>query len=183
MAAYGNKLAANFPGSGLYEHNGAAWVQLTSNSGVESMLAIAGKVYAVFTGLGLWKYDGGWTQLSGAVPNKLQAFNGKLAANFKGAGLFVHDGTAWTNIASSDAVENLIAIGSTLFADFGALGLYGYNGYWSRLTGADPNGLWAHGNRMVANFPDYGLYEYDGSNWVLLTGNGGSTDAIELDLP
>jgi len=59
--------------------------------------------------------------------------------------------------------------------DFGALGLYIYDGStWDRINTLDPAGLGAYSNKLVANFPTKGLYEYDGS-WTRITKN----DAVE----
>jgi hypothetical protein len=56
-----------------------------------------------------------------------------------------------------------------LALDFGALGLYLYDGLaWSRLNLRNPNGLAVYNNRVAANFPGFGLYEHDGTAWKKL---------------
>jgi hypothetical protein len=182
LLANGNKLLATFPGFGLHQHDGTTWTQLSSVSPLD-MIAISGKVYVNFGLLGLWKYDGVWTNLSTANPDKIIAYGERLVANFPGFGLHEHDGTAWTQLTSIDGVQDLIGIEPNLYADYGALGVYRYNGAWNQISTADSNRLSSYGEKLVANFPIYGLHEYDGSTWTLLTGNDGATDMIGVDLP
>jgi len=183
IAANGDKLLASFPGQGLYQYDGSSWTRLTSNGNVENILGISGKVYADYGALGLWKYDATWTNLSAANPDKLQEYNGKLVGNFPGVGLYEHDGTAWTQLTPYDTVQNLLGVGASLYADFGTLGLYRYNGGWAQISAAHPNHLTSYGEKLVSNFPDYGLYEHTDSGWTILTGNSGVTDMVGLDLP
>jgi hypothetical protein len=147
------------------------------------MLAISGKVYVDFGTLGLWKYDAGWTNPSSANPNRIMAYNGRLVANFPVYGLFQHDGTAWSQLTANDSVQDLIGIGDSLYADFGPLGLYRFNGTWTQISGADPDSLGAYGQKLVANFPSYGLYAYDGSGWSPLAQSSGVIDMAGVDLP
>jgi hypothetical protein len=53
-------------------------------------------------------------------------------------GLYKWDGTAWSQLTPAN-LENMVASGSTLYADFGTLGLYKWNGSsWAQLTGSNP---------------------------------------------
>jgi hypothetical protein len=183
MQANGNNLLANFPGYGLYQYDGTNWTQLTANSSVENMLGISGKVYADYGSLGLWKYDGGWTLLSPINPEKMQAYNGKLVANFPGYGLYLYDGTTWTQLTPTDSVQDLIGVSINLYADYGTLGLWKYNGTWTQISPADANHLGCYGEKLVGNFPGIGLYEYNGSSWALLTPNSGETNMVSVGLP
>jgi hypothetical protein len=183
IAANGNSLLAAFSGYGLFQYEGTTWTQLTSVGTVDNLLAIAGTIYVDFGTLGLWRYDVGWTNLSSANPNKIQAYNGKLVANFPGYGLYEYNGSAWTQLTSNDSVQDLLGISTNLYADYGALGLYRYNGAWTQVSPSDPNRLGSYGEKLVANFPENGPYEFDGTTWILLTANTGGTDMVGVDLP
>ena len=59
-----------------------------------------------------------------------------------------------------------------LVVDFGASvpDLWFYrSGAWTNLTAATPGIMAAYGNDMVALFPGFGLYQYDGAAWTQLT--------------
>jgi hypothetical protein len=103
--------------------------------------------------------------------------------NFQSYGLYLYDGTTWTQLTSNGGVQDLIGVSSDLYTDYGTAGLWKYNGAWSPIGSADANRLGTYGEKLVANFPAYGLYEYDGSTWVSLTGNNGVTDMVGVDLP
>ncbi|MGD9036990.1 MAG: hypothetical protein PVF10_10560 [Syntrophobacterales bacterium] len=63
----------------------------------------------------------------------------------------------------------------TLGADFGASGLYTYDGTtWNRINSNNPAGLGAYSSKLVANFPGMGLYEYDGTDWLRINTNDGA---------
>jgi hypothetical protein len=181
MVANGNNLVATFPGSGLYQYNGTAFTQLSSASSVDSMIAISGKVYVSFVSLGLWKYDGGWSQLTTASTNCLASYGGKLVGNFGGYGLYETNGNPWVRLTATDTVQNLVGVGSNLYADYGSQGLHRYSNAWSQVSGLDPNYLGLHGEKLVVNFPGYGLYDYDGSSWTMLANNAGATDMVSVD--
>jgi hypothetical protein len=180
----GSRLLAYFAGFGLFEHDGTTWNQLTLAIGVDDMVSISGKAHVDFGALGLWKYDAGWTNVSTANPNKIQTYDGRLVANFPVYGLFECNGTPpWTQLTANDTVQDLIGVGDSLYADFGPLGLYRWRtGAWSGLSLADPNRMGSYGDKLVVNFPGYGLYEFDGTNWKRLAGPG-VTDMVGVELP
>jgi hypothetical protein len=70
------------------------------------------------------------------VPSTITGFlTGSLAASFACSGLWVYktDNATWTKVNSSNP-ENMIYSGSTLYVDFGALGLYKWDGAaWPQL--------------------------------------------------
>ena len=174
-------LVANFPGQGLFRYLfGNNWTQLTPNDSVENLLGIASWLLADFGSLGLWKYDGEWHNLSYSNPNMMLAYSGRLIANFPGQGLYELelDGSIWTQLTPNDTVQALIEVKTPwgapgfVYADYGMLGLWKYNGStWAQITSADANLLGSYGGDLVANFPDHGLWRYDGTTWTLLTPN------------
>jgi hypothetical protein len=181
MQAYRNNLVANFPGQGLFEHNGTAWSQLTPDDTVQALIEIQPHIlYADYGTLGLWKYDGSWARITSADANLLGSYGRNLVANFPGCGgLYQYDGITWTQLTPNDAVQALIEVeGGILFADYGTLGLWKYDGSWARITSADANLLGSYAG-LVANFPGYGgLYQYKGSSWQPLTSNSGVTNMV-----
>jgi hypothetical protein len=171
-----DNLVANFPGHGLYQYDGYTWTQLTPNDTVQALIVVDGYLYADYGTLGFWRYDpnkslaDAWALISSADANLVGEYGGKLVANFPGYGLYQYDGTTWTQLTPNDTVQDLKDGGSYLYADYGTLGLLKYNGYWDQISNADANLLeWYSG--LVANFPGYGLYQYDGTTWTQLTPN------------
>ena len=195
MLAYSGMLIANFPGQGLYELDleGSMWTQLTPNDTVQALIVVKtpwgapGFVYADYGTLGLWKYDGStWAQITPADANLLGSHRGDLVANFPGHGLWRYDGTTWTLLTPNDTVQALVEVGEQLYADYGTLGLWKHDDPWVQISSADPNLLGSlpvvtsSVSTLVANFPGYGLYRYNGS-WTLLTGNDGVTNMVGVD--
>jgi hypothetical protein len=168
-------LVANFPAQGLYQYHGATWTLLTQNSSVENLLGMDLWVYAAFPSLGLWKFhdrDRKWINISYATPDKMQANGSNLLANFPGDGLYQYDGTTWTLLTQNSSVENLLGISGKVYADYGSLGLWKYDGEWHNLSYVNPDKMQAWGGTLVANFPGHGLYQYDGYTiWYQLTSN------------
>jgi hypothetical protein len=186
MAANGNNLLATFSGWGLWQYDGnSTWTCLSSYDGAENVLGISGKVYGDAGDLGLWKYNGAWTNISPVNPNIIQTYDGKLVANFLGFGLFEYDGISWTSwLTSVDSVQDFIGVSSSLYADYGAFGLWKYSaGTWTGIAPIHANRLGSYGQKLVANFVGFGLFEYDGSNWTWLVGNDGVTEMVAVDLP
>jgi hypothetical protein len=200
MVAAGDRLVANFPGFGLYQLYGSPWTLLTPNDSVENLVVIGELLLADFGSLGLWKYDGAWHNLSDSNPDHLiQSFRvrypnethgHRLVANFPGQGLYELelDGTTWTQLTPNDTVQALIEVQVTpccgpsiLYADYGTLGLWKYDGStWAQITSADANLLRSYGGNLVANFPGHGLWLYDGTTWTLLTPNDTVQALIEF---
>jgi hypothetical protein len=199
MISTTSMLIANFPGFGLYEHNGTAWNHITQNDSVESLLQAPrlyppqGLVYADYGSLGIWQYEvdtGNWSQITAANPDKMQAdgWSG-LYANFPGDGLYYYSLSTWYRLTPNSSVENFIGGILELFADFGSLGLWKNDAWgagtnagstWHNLSYSNPNKmlLYRSATRLIANFPGYGLYEYnnywysdDYNTWHQLTPN------------
>jgi hypothetical protein len=123
----------------------------------------------------LWRYDVGshWRQLTSVSSNLMLASLGGLVANFPGHGLYHYDGLTWTQLTPNDTVQALFGY-DVLFADYGTLGLWKFDGSWgswAQITSADANLLGSYGGNLVANFAGLGLYKYDGETWTQLTPN------------
>ena len=95
-----------------------------------------------------------------------------LAASFVGSGLWIHNSgnAAWLQVSSINP-ENMIYSGSTLYADFGASGLYKFNdaAAWTQLTPSNPENMAASGSALYADFGASGLYKFDATAWTQLT--------------
>jgi hypothetical protein len=191
LKSYGGNLVANFPGLGLYMYDGETWTQLTPNDTVQALIAGPGTfttnyvLYADYGALGLWRYDGEWHNVSYANCNKMDYFRGHLVANFPGYGLYRYNGWIWAQLTLNDTVEALIVVEGFLYADYGTLGLWKYDGSWAQITPADANvlgWLWSDPqSNLVANFPgNGGLYQYNGSSWAPLTSNSGITNMVNV---
>jgi hypothetical protein len=180
MTSYPGKLIANFPLFGLYLYNGTLWTQLTTNTGVEDLLGVSNGFYADY-GNGLWRYSGAWTMITIFSPNKMASNGNKLLANFPFLGLLEYnDATAaWAWLSTYDGVEAMLGVSNKAYGDFGSNGLWKYDGVWTNIAPVDANHIKAYNGKLVANFPGFGLFEYDGSNWASwLTNYDGIQDMI-----
>jgi len=65
----------------------------------------------------------------------MQANNCKLVANFPSYGLYLYDGTTWTLLTPNDSVQDLIEVASNLYADYGRLGFWKFDGSSLSLIG------------------------------------------------
>ena len=76
--------------------------------------------------------------------------------------------------ASSWIAEDLQAWGDhALAVDFGARGLWSYNGAWIQLSRLNPADMASWGNgRLAVNFGTYGLWTYDGRAWLKISSGG-----------
>ena len=129
-------------------------------------------LYADFTGLGLYSWNGtAWALLNTVYLESMVASGSTLYADFTGFGLYSWNGSAWTQITTDHPVSGMVASGSTLYADFAGYGLYSWNGSsWRQLTTDHPaSGMVASGSTLYADFPGYGLYSWNGSAWRQLT--------------
>jgi hypothetical protein len=101
----------------------------------------------------------------------LSSTHGKKTVYFK-----VRNGSGIESTAVSDDIS---LIKPALAAAFGLQGLWLYrDAAWSPLTGVSPNHMATYGNRLVANFPGFGLYLYDGTAWNQLASNSGVEDLV-----
>ena len=59
---------------------------------------------------------------------------------------------------------------STFYGDFGASGLWMWNGTsWAQLTPINPENMVVSGTMLYVDFGDYGLWRWDGTAWAQLT--------------
>jgi hypothetical protein len=66
----------------------------------------------------------------------------------------------------------MVTSGSTLYVNFGALGLWRWDSSaaWFQLTSAHPENMVASGSTLYADFGALGLYNWNGVAWSQLTG-------------
>ena len=89
---------------------------------------------------------------------------GFVAASFASCGLWVYnsDSATWTQVTSANP-ENMIYSGSMLYGDFGALGLWKWNGTtWTMLTPSTPENMLASGSTLYGDFGAVGLWMWNG---------------------
>jgi hypothetical protein len=94
-----------------------------------------------------------------------------LAASVAGSGLWVYDpNTAtWAQI-TPDTPENIIYSGSTLCVDFGAIGIWKWDGTaWTQLSPSNPENMVASGSTLYAEFGAGGIWMWNGFSWTKLT--------------
>ena len=133
----------------------------------------AGSLAASFAGLGLWVYNpdkATWTQININPVNMIYS-GATLYAGFGASyGLWKWDGAAWSQL-TSDNPENIVPSDSTIYVDFGVLGIREWDGLaWSQLTLANPENMVTSGSTLYADFgASYGLYKWDGAAWSQLT--------------
>ena len=73
--------------------------------------------------------------------------------------------------AASWIAEGLQAWGDhDLAVDFGARGLWSYNGAWMQLSRLDPENMatWG-GGRLAVNFGAHGVWTYNGRAWLKIS--------------
>ncbi|MGD8435886.1 MAG: M4 family metallopeptidase, partial [Syntrophobacterales bacterium] len=136
---------------------------------------------ADFGSPGLYTYDGTtWNRINSNNPAVLGAYSGKVVANFPGMGLYEYDGTSWKRINTNTGAQDMVAVGDTLYVDFGTAGLYQYNGSsWSRIVRMDASVLASFDGKLAVNFPGRGLYTYDGG-WSRIARNDTAETMIGL---
>lgn len=153
----------------VFEYNHAAGCAIIGGYAYRgsNIPALAGSyLYGDFCSGQIWgatQTGGVWqsTQLL-ASPYSITTFgedqNGELYfADFSGQGIF--------KIVGLDAPY--------LAADLGPQGLWVYhNGAWKQLTASSPDKMATYGQKLVASFAGVGIYEYDGTNFTLISSNG-----------
>ncbi|MEI6263155.1 MAG: right-handed parallel beta-helix repeat-containing protein, partial [Deltaproteobacteria bacterium] len=157
--------------------SGGSWLSITtgssgSNSGTISCSFTANAGISVRTASIRVTATGATNSPQDVTVTQVVSSAGSLAASFAGSGLWVYnsDSATWTQISSINP-ENMIYSGSTLYADFGALGLWMWDGAaWSQLTSADPENMETAGSTLYVDFgASYGLYKWDGDSSAHLT--------------
>jgi len=77
-----------------------------------------------------------------------------VAASFADSGLYIYNSLSETwSIVNSINPENVIYPDSTIYVDFGALGLYKWSGgSWAQLTSVKPGNMVASGSMLYVDF-------------------------------
>jgi hypothetical protein len=71
---------------------------------------------------------------------------------------------------SPSQIENMAASGSELFGDFGASGIWMWNGVlWTQLTTSNPENMVPSDPMLFGDFGIWGLHQWDGAEWTQLT--------------
>ncbi len=123
-----------------------------------------------FGASGLWFYrDGAWSELTSLSPGMMAAYGSDMVAVFPGAGLYQYDCAAWTQLTPISIIDLIAGMPDRVYVDFTGAGLWQYNGAWAQITPLNPDKMIAFGGKLLANFPDAGLFQYDGATWTQLT--------------
>jgi hypothetical protein len=68
-----------------------------------------------------------------------------------------------------DATSHPAVSDTSLFSDFGSLGLWQWNGSaWSQINTLSPASMVASGSMLYGNFTGYGLWQWNGRAWRLI---------------
>jgi hypothetical protein len=165
------KIAASFPGSGLYvyDSNTATWAHITTDY-PENIIYSGSTLYWDWGAKGLWMWNGSsWTQLTPSNSENMLISGSTLYAEFGAGGIRMWNGSSWTQLTPSNP-ENMVVSGSTLYAEFGAGGLWRWNGSsWTMLTPSNPENMVASGSALYAEFGAGGIWRWNGSSWTQLT--------------
>ena len=175
MVAYGDGIVVDFGPFGPWYYDGADWSQL-SVFDVEWMCAYGEYLAGDFGALGLWRFDGTvWEQIGEDDPdnsgNTMVAYGDGLAVDMGAEGLRHYgDDGVWRELGTSDP-EFLAVYGENLVGDFGALGLWRYDGLlWTQLSHQDAdnsgNTMVPYGTGLVVDFGSMGLDYWDGTAWT-----------------
>ncbi len=100
-----------------------------------------------------------------------KVYDDRLYANYTGYGLWQwKDGDAWSQLSGFNPVK-MVASGSFLYSDFGAAGLWQWNGTaWSQVNSVSPTNMVASGTFLYGDFGAAGLWQWNGTAWSLLNG-------------
>ncbi len=129
--------------------------------------------------LQLW--DGSRKKISSQHPNVLSTWGDRLVVSFPELGLYLHDGSAWEKLTSLKSTESVLGIGDSLYVDAGAKGVYRYKGGWTKIHTSNPTMMAACGEKLVANFPEIGLWMYDGSEWKRISSWTGAEQMVGIE--
>jgi hypothetical protein len=168
---FGDELAVDFGGNGLWHYDGSTLTQLNGQS-PDGMEAWNGGLAGDFDGNGLWTFNGSsWALLTTLNPDSMEAWDSSLAVYFPGNGLWSYDGATWSLLTTNTA-EDMQSWTGGIAVDFGTFGLWNYNGSsWSLLTTSNAEGMESWTNGLSVDFGSFGLWNYNGSSWTLLTTN------------
>lgn len=138
MVAWGEHLFIDFGASGIWEYDGSSLNVLLYGYDAESMASWTGGIAVDFGAGGLSNYDGeGWTLLIDEDVEGVASWSKGLAVNFGPSwGLYTYDGANWSYLSWNP--EGMIGWSGGLALDYGAFGLWNYDGSaWLMLTPAD----------------------------------------------
>ncbi len=124
---------------------------------------------ADFGSKGLWVLqDMVWKTVAESPPEKLTSYSRKLVADFPGYGIYEYDGATLTAISSHGSFRETPGSDS-VYID--ASGLWRWNGEWTQLSANAPGNMVSSGSYVYADFPSWGLYEWNGSSWSRINAN------------
>lgn len=167
----GSKLIASLPGDGIHEYDGSSWQMIRGSSNVQAILGVGDKLFVSLGAQGFYLYDGIlWSQIAPVSPRLMIRRGNNLAASFDD-GLFEYkcDARSWLRISERTQAEQMVAVQHVLYVDFGASGLYKYDGQWTRIRLADPGRMTQFGGTLAVTFAGLGIYQYDGKSWKRLS--------------
>jgi len=101
IGSFGDELALDFGGLGLWDYDGTNWTYISGSS--DSICGWSGGLALDFGVPGVYNYDGtNWDFISVSSPEGMTGWSGGLAMDFDniGAGLYNYDGTNWNYITS-----------------------------------------------------------------------------------
>lgn len=152
-------------------------------------LPVRQQIVCDFGAQGIWLYDGGWRQLSGADPDWIISYGQWLAADFGDLGIWVWEyknvyNGIWTQLSGANAVWGFAggSYQTRLFVNFGSQGVWHYRLNWGQGSVLEPvHGLnWkTKSGEAVFCFPGQGVWSFinDGAQLRQLTG----TETLEDD--
>jgi hypothetical protein len=86
-----------------------------------------------------------------------------------GVSIYNSDRATWTQVSSVNP-ENMIYSGSTLYGDFGASGIWMWDGSaWTQITSSNPENMVASDSVLYGDFGASGIWMWDGSAWTQIT--------------
>jgi hypothetical protein len=167
--SFGDELAADFGGNGLWHFDGTTWSKKSNWDPQDDLAGWNGGVAVDFGAYGVWSHNGtAWSKMSTWTAEGLEGCLNGLFADFGGDCLWFYGGAAWHKKTSWNP-ENMACWSGGLAVDFGASGLWNFDGTtWSRLSGwnAGSSGLTGWSNGLMADFDGHGLWHHDGAAWT-----------------
>jgi hypothetical protein len=175
VSTYGDELAADFGGSGLWHYDGTGtWTRIAVWNPDDDLAGWDGGLAVDFGTNGLYNSPDGatWNKMVGWNADGLEGCHNGLYSDFGGYGLWFYSGTAWSKMVNWNP-ENMACWSGGLAVDFGANYLWNYNGTsWTKLVNWNPgaDGLAGWMDDLAVDFDGNGLWNYNGTSWTKMVG-------------
>lgn len=190
----GDSLLVDFGVDGLWAWSRAGGFSRITDVDPEAMVGTAERGLVDFGRAGLWAFDFNasalwpfgattWTKLDDESPEAIVAAGGTFYADYGAHGLWKVGATITTASESNggqvqyrtvlDRINpadpgTIASTADGLFVDFGAAGLWNFNGAWTKVNDVAPAATWGAVDGLYLNYGAAGLWRLAGGTWTKL---------------